>query len=273
MSNGVQRQETERRIRAIRSAGSSDRMSFTRLVELSGLDPSKDLRFGNFSGIDFAGCNLNGYDLSGSRLVGCKFKDARISGALLHQCEYSLAEEESVHNVAAAEDYDEAYRSAEVRRGARLPSQFDEHLLVGSYFRDDVFSPLMQCVLAVQSDGTCGRFAIGANSETVDRCYNFWKSIGDRNNRRRDFVDSMSSTMHLSATFGYDVAPQDPFLLPGESIEQFGSSARVEVHKKLGLIFVKEYDSSRRLAQHRPNTHRLARRMRWFGCPLPLNHR
>lgn len=45
--------------------------SFSHLVEISGLNPKIDFRFGDFSNLDLRGQNLTGFDFTGSDLRGC----------------------------------------------------------------------------------------------------------------------------------------------------------------------------------------------------------
>jgi Pentapeptide repeats (8 copies) len=43
------------------------------------MNPAWDLRFGDFSGVDFSGCDLRGFDFTGARLHGCCFDGAMIA--------------------------------------------------------------------------------------------------------------------------------------------------------------------------------------------------
>ena len=54
---------------------------FVRLLATAELDPGRDLRFCDWSEIDFAGCDLRGCDFTGANLMGCRFAGARIAGA------------------------------------------------------------------------------------------------------------------------------------------------------------------------------------------------
>lgn len=56
--------------------------SFEHLFRISGLDPSRDLRFTNLEGVDFAGSVLDGFDFTGANLSGCSFANCVISGAI-----------------------------------------------------------------------------------------------------------------------------------------------------------------------------------------------
>jgi len=72
------------RAKAVRAAA-SDR--FTDLVQIGGLDPTRDLRLNDWSGCDFSACDLTGFDFTGARLHGCDFTGARIAGARFDQAE------------------------------------------------------------------------------------------------------------------------------------------------------------------------------------------
>ena len=74
--------------------------NFMELHKLSGLDKSKDYRFGDWSGIDFSGCSLEGFDFTGARLRDCNFKGAKIKGAEFHQAEINGS------NLREAEDWE-----------------------------------------------------------------------------------------------------------------------------------------------------------------------
>ena len=92
--------------------------NFKSLIQLSGLDPTKHLRFADWSGVDFSGCDLNGYDFTGARLHGCNFKGARIVGARFDQAElgavlhqpdrgpHAPAKHTPMANLRDAEDWD-----------------------------------------------------------------------------------------------------------------------------------------------------------------------
>jgi uncharacterized protein YjbI with pentapeptide repeats len=44
--------------------------NFAELMQLAGLDPARHLRFANWSGVDFSGSDLKGFDFTGARLIG-----------------------------------------------------------------------------------------------------------------------------------------------------------------------------------------------------------
>jgi formylglycine-generating enzyme required for sulfatase activity len=68
-----------------RSVVEAETDDFKALLEVAGLDPACDLRFADWSGIDFSGADLSGCDFTGARLVGCQFDGAIIAGARFDQ--------------------------------------------------------------------------------------------------------------------------------------------------------------------------------------------
>ena len=64
---------------------------FVKLIQISGLNPEKHLRFADWSDVDFGGCDLRGFDFTGARLHDCDFKGARIEGARFDQAEINGA--------------------------------------------------------------------------------------------------------------------------------------------------------------------------------------
>lgn len=63
---------------AVKSILNSEDTSFQALLELSGLDPQKDFRFGDFSGFDMRGVDLRNFNFSGSDLRGCLIDEGTI---------------------------------------------------------------------------------------------------------------------------------------------------------------------------------------------------
>ena len=66
------------RMHAVAGADTDD---FKDLLMLADLDPSKDLRFQDWSDISFENEDLKGLDFSGARLLRCNFKGARLVGS------------------------------------------------------------------------------------------------------------------------------------------------------------------------------------------------
>lgn len=65
------REIVEARVREITEAGTEN---FVELLHIAGLDPNRDLRFTDWSGVDFSGCDLVGFDFTGANLKGCLFE-------------------------------------------------------------------------------------------------------------------------------------------------------------------------------------------------------
>src|SRR6516225_7501425 len=84
---------------------------FAELAQLAGLDPKKHLRFADWSGVNFASCDLRGFDFTGARLNGCKFDNAHIDGARFDQAEIANT------NLQAARDW-----KAHVKNWRRAPA-------------------------------------------------------------------------------------------------------------------------------------------------------
>ncbi len=73
------RTNIELRILSIVNADTDD---FLELVKIAELDPSKDFRFANLSGVNFSDLDLTGFDFTGTCIEGCRFRDAKISDAV-----------------------------------------------------------------------------------------------------------------------------------------------------------------------------------------------
>lgn len=199
--------EAEERIKRIRSVRGSDRSNFCALVERTGIDPARDLRFGNFSDVDFGNCNLHGYDFTGSALYGCSFRNARIVGAKFAQCEFSYLDGDDKLNRHAAEaiDWNEAYRLADTA-DLKVPEMFDKHINAGTFFRDFEFAPLMRCVELAQTSGIAVKLAIAASNTEVSQCRHRWEAFDhNRPNRMRDYVDSLNRDLGFGDYFKYDI--------------------------------------------------------------------
>jgi formylglycine-generating enzyme required for sulfatase activity len=125
---------------------------FAELIGLAGLDPGKHLRFADWSGLSFVGCDLRGFDFTGARLNGCRFDGALIDGARFDQAEIAGA------NLPAARDWD-----AHVRNWRRAPAASDDdHLPAGAVFQDAPFGPEMVVVPA-------GTFMMGSPDDEPGR--------------------------------------------------------------------------------------------------------
>ena len=126
--------------------------NFVELIRLSGLDPSRHLRFADWSGVDFSACDLRGYDFTGARLYGCKFDGALIDGALFEQAEMNRSD------LRSAADWGD-YRKSWLRTS---PSSFGDRPPTDEFqdLPNEFLAPEMVAVPA-------GRFWMG--SKTDDR--------------------------------------------------------------------------------------------------------
>jgi hypothetical protein len=66
----------------------SDR--FDDLVNAAGLNPRKDLRFGDWQGLDLRGTDLRGFDFTGANLIGARFDGAQVAGAIFERASVDL---------------------------------------------------------------------------------------------------------------------------------------------------------------------------------------
>jgi hypothetical protein len=134
---------------------------FAELVRIAGLDPQRDLRFADWSGVDFRGADLRGFDFTGARLHGCDFTGARVAGARFGQAILGMVEHittawrhknpnapgvvSKLANLRAAADWDEFVRDRQHNK--HVPGS-DAHLPVGAIFQDSPFAPEMVMVPA-----------------------------------------------------------------------------------------------------------------------------
>lgn len=77
----------------------SDR--FDDLVRAAGLDPKKDLRFGDWQNLDFSDSDLRAFDFTGCNLSGANFNNALIEGAKLTRANFELASLEKAADYVA----------------------------------------------------------------------------------------------------------------------------------------------------------------------------
>jgi hypothetical protein len=197
MRQRLTKDEAEASIKEVRLAGVEDRVDFVRLVDRARLDPGKDLRYGNFSGVNFAGCNLEGFDFTGACLVGCNFVQARIGGARFTQTEFSPYAKGSPFSLTAADDWLHECLSA-CRSGLELPQNRDAHIRIGAWFRDQMFSPLMKCVAATQPNGVSIKCAVALELDIdEDSREVFQETIGNLySGSMPDYIDWLNETVH-----------------------------------------------------------------------------
>jgi formylglycine-generating enzyme required for sulfatase activity len=123
---------------------------FAELIRVAGLDPTSELRFGDFSGCGFDGDHLLGFNFTGCDLTGASFNDARIAGAKFDCAKVQLGA------LAKAADFD-AYLKWELRRRpkGRFPLN-PSRLRDLAIFREAPFAPEMVVIPA-------GEFMMGSD--------------------------------------------------------------------------------------------------------------
>jgi hypothetical protein len=115
---------------------------FAELIKLAGLDPKKQLRLADWSGVSFAGCDLRGFDFTGARIDGARVDQAEISDT----------------NLPAARDWKTHVKNW--RRASVLLD--DDHRPVGAVFQDAPFGPEMVAPPA-------GKFVMGSPEDEPER--------------------------------------------------------------------------------------------------------
>lgn len=149
--------EIQERIRSLDLADPT--LSFSDLVVVAGLDHGRHLRFADWSGISFAGCDLRGFDFTGARLIGCDFTGATISKARFEGAEIDISSpfanlDDRRACLRKADDWED-WAAGWLRPNDQL---YDQHLDVGAVFTDAPFSPEMVVVPR-------GAFEMGSDSE------------------------------------------------------------------------------------------------------------
>ena len=146
------------RVRASRAT------DFPTLIREAGLDPARDLRLQDWSGVSFAGADLRGFDFSGAKLHCCDFDGALIEGARFDKAD--LGDARPGIDGAGAEIV-ELVVVRDWRAHRRGWTQSDDpvsdlYLPVHSVFRDAPFAPEMTVLPA-------GRFWMGSPEDEPDR--------------------------------------------------------------------------------------------------------
>lgn len=263
-------EEADERIKRVRSARGNDRSNFCALVNRAGLDPAKDLRFGNFPDLDFSGCNLDGYDFTGANLHSCKFNGARITGATFSQCEYGLPNDGTNRiEPSGAEDWRDAYRRSD-NTDLKVPQNFDLHIVAGTYFRDFAFAPLMRCVVIARPSREVVKFAIAISNKEVSQCRRRWEAYDhNRPNRMRDFVDSLSRALGFGNYFKYDTIGH-PHRATSGLWRDSAAHVQVGTAEDEDSSFDTQVTSLLRAGLLRGGS--LVRRMRTTGCEFPRDY-
>ena len=131
-------------------SASSVKSDWFQLLRRRGIDPSRDLRFGNFSTCSFNGQNLRGFVFIGCNLIGSTFDGARIEEANFDCARVELAA------LAKAADFD-AYLKWELTRAPKDRFPLDPSRLRDlAVFREAPFAPEMVVMPA-------GEFMMGSD--------------------------------------------------------------------------------------------------------------
>lgn len=129
--------------------------NFSELTKIAHLDKLQHFHHADWSGVDFSGCNLRGFDFTAARLLGCKFDGAYIGAgpdaenkpapaARFDQAELDTLLEGGAARtkLRAAADWDTYVFGWHV--SAKVPA--DDHLPAFAVFQDAPFAPEMVVV-------------------------------------------------------------------------------------------------------------------------------
>ncbi|WP_342070432.1 pentapeptide repeat-containing protein [Yoonia algicola] len=117
----------------------SEDASFVVLLGLSGLDPKRDFRFGDFSGLDMRGVDLRDFNFSGSDLRGCLIDGDTIidSTTILVDAEIDWVFESKPQIVEKMLEVENAQGSAARRRAlTELETQFQSPSHTHQYLKN-----------------------------------------------------------------------------------------------------------------------------------------
>jgi formylglycine-generating enzyme required for sulfatase activity len=143
----LSRAEIDERCRRIDEAPFDD---FARLVELAGLDKTRNLRCADWSDVSFRNSDIRGFDFTAARLHNCDFTGAKIAGACFVRAELGAvlprgndnpnapARTTGIANLYAAADWKQYLASfADPKRWKSPAGRYDAgHLPVGAIFSD-----------------------------------------------------------------------------------------------------------------------------------------
>lgn len=132
----------------IEAVGRAKTDDFVALLKVAALDPGRDLRFCDWSEVDFSGCDLRRFDFTGANLMGCRFQGARIVGA---RFEAAQVDRTALRVAADWEDYVRTWQAPPKTVGSR-------HLPDLAVFADAPFAPEMVVIPA-------GTFLMGSAGE------------------------------------------------------------------------------------------------------------
>jgi GTP diphosphokinase / guanosine-3',5'-bis(diphosphate) 3'-diphosphatase len=105
--SGHEHAQLTSRIRAVIDSP-NDRLDY--LVKATGIDPSVDLRYGDWQNLDLTGADLRGFNFAGADLTGARFNDALIAGANFKDALYDAS------SLRAAADFNEFVGQGSPRR-------------------------------------------------------------------------------------------------------------------------------------------------------------
>lgn len=127
--------------------------NFVSLSRVAELDPARDLRFHDWSGVDFSGCDLSGYDFTGADLRGCCFDGAWVAGAIFDRAN---VDRDSLRSASDWPDHLGRWK----RSGS--PSRRDRNLPDFAVFSDAPFAPELVALNA-------GTFRMGSPEDERER--------------------------------------------------------------------------------------------------------
>ncbi len=136
----------------IEAVGRAETDDFVALMKVAALDPGRDLRFCDWSGVDFSGCDLRRFDFTGANLMGCRFDGARIVGA---RFEAAQVERTALRAAADWENYVRSWQAPQ-------PPPGDRHLPDLAPFVDAPWCPEMVVIPS-------GTFPMGSPEKEVGR--------------------------------------------------------------------------------------------------------
>jgi formylglycine-generating enzyme required for sulfatase activity len=129
--------------------------SFRAWVEIAGIDPSQDLRFGDFSDCSMDADDLRGFNFTGCNLRNTTFKNAQIEAAIFDLASLGLAALEQ------AADFD-AWLTADLARPPNTRRRINPARLPDlASFREAPFAPEMVVIPA-------GEFLMGSDDSDND---------------------------------------------------------------------------------------------------------
>jgi formylglycine-generating enzyme required for sulfatase activity len=128
-------------------ASPTDRLDH--LVQATNLDPSTDLRYGDWRTFDLSGANLRGFNFLGADLTNARFDNAFIAGAIFDRAIYDLT------SLRKAADFDEFMKQEIGRPAGSRPQLSDRRLKPFDVIRDAPACPELVVIPA-------GEFMMGS---------------------------------------------------------------------------------------------------------------